>query len=90
MFLLQDRMLTCDAMGDLCSSHLKLVASRLFSSYVFFFFFFFFFLSFRSSSKDMITTHREPVMCVKYNSSFKHIITASENSVSENETKLIH
>ena len=43
MFLLQDRMLTCDAMGDLCSSHLKLVASRLFSSYVFFFFFFFFF-----------------------------------------------
>ncbi|XP_015760745.1 PREDICTED: WD repeat-containing protein on Y chromosome-like [Acropora digitifera] len=35
----------------------------------------------KSSSKDMITTHREPVMCVKYNSSFKHIITASENSV---------
>ena len=32
----------------------------------------------------MITTHREPVMCVKYNKSFKHIITASENSVSEN------
>lgn len=35
----------------------------------------------KSSSKDMITTHREPVMCVKYNRSFKHIITASENSV---------
>ena len=34
------------------------------------------------SSKDMITTHREAVMCVKYNKSFKHVITASENSVS--------
>ena len=30
----------------------------------------------------MITTHREAVMCVKYNRSFKHVITASENSVS--------
>ncbi|CAH3022493.1 unnamed protein product [Porites evermanni] len=35
----------------------------------------------KMSSKDMITTHREPVMCVKYNKSFKHVITASENSV---------
>lgn len=35
----------------------------------------------RSSSKDMITTHKEPVMCLKYNKSFKHIVTASENSV---------
>ena len=34
------------------------------------------------SSRDMITTHREAVMCVKYNKSFKHVITASENSVS--------
>ena len=34
------------------------------------------------SSRDMITTHREAVMCVKYNRSFKHVITASENSVS--------
>ena len=32
------------------------------------------------SSRDMITTHREAVMCVKYNKSFKHVITASENS----------
>ena len=37
---------------------------------------------FRMSSRDMITTHREAVMCVKYNKSFKHVITASENSVS--------
>lgn len=35
----------------------------------------------RSSSKDMITTHKEPVMCLKYNKSFKHVVTASENSV---------
>lgn len=79
IFLLQVRMLTSGAIGDLRSSYVKLVAWTLFSSYVFSRFFFF-----RSSSKDMITTHREPVMCVKYNSSFKHIITASENSVSEN------
>ena len=39
----------------------------------------------RSSSKDMITTHKEPVMCLKYNKSFKHVVTASENSVSWNE-----
>lgn len=36
---------------------------------------------FRNSSKDMITTHKEPVMCVKYNKSFKHVVTASESSV---------
>ncbi|KAJ7393062.1 hypothetical protein OS493_008360 [Desmophyllum pertusum] len=35
----------------------------------------------RNSSKDMITTHKEPVMCVRYNKSFKHVVTASENSV---------
>lgn len=35
----------------------------------------------KMSSRDMITTHREAVMCVKYNKSFKHVITASENSV---------
>ena len=40
------------------------------------------YLYFRSSSKDMITTHKEPVMCVKYNKSFKHVVTASESSVS--------
>ena len=33
----------------------------------------------------MITTHKEPVMCLKYNKSFKHVVTASENSVSWNE-----
>ncbi|XP_020618974.1 WD repeat-containing protein 49-like [Orbicella faveolata] len=35
----------------------------------------------RNSSKDMITTHKEPVMCVRYNKSFKHVVTASESSV---------
>ena len=34
----------------------------------------------------MITTHKEPVMCLKYNKSFKHVVTASENSVSWNES----
>lgn len=33
IFLLQIRMLVCCAIGDLCSSHLKLVASMLFFSY---------------------------------------------------------
>ena len=80
-----------------CYLH-QIVPSRNISQYLYVFMFLFsgsthynrtfsqitFFLFSRLSSRDMITTHREAVMCVKYNKSFKHVITASENSVSLN------
>ncbi|XP_046853202.1 WD repeat-containing protein 64-like isoform X2 [Xenia sp. Carnegie-2017] len=35
----------------------------------------------RLSSSDLTLTHKEAIYCVKYNSSFKHVVTASEGSV---------
>ena len=35
------------------------------------------------TSSDLTMTHKEPVYCVKFNKSFKHVVTASEGSVSD-------
>ncbi|XP_032235242.2 WD repeat-containing protein on Y chromosome isoform X2 [Nematostella vectensis] len=35
----------------------------------------------KPSARDMTTTHKEAVTCLKYNKSFKHVVTASEGSV---------